>query len=89
MSNPANLAALQAVARALGPLRERVVFVGGSTAGLYSTVARAAESRPTVDVDCIIEVAPRMAYLYGPGGWCVGSRIKILGFFRHSAQINS
>ena len=62
MSNQANLAALQAVAQALGPLRERVVFIGGSTAGLYSTVARAAESRPTNDVDCIIEVVPRMAY---------------------------
>ncbi|MFD2788057.1 hypothetical protein [Hymenobacter rubripertinctus] len=62
MSNQANLAALQAVARALGPLRERVVFVGGSTAGLYSTAPQAAESRPTNDVDCIIEVVPRMAY---------------------------
>lgn len=74
MSNPANLAALQAVARALGPLRERVVFVGGSTAGLYSTVARAAESRPTVDVDCIIEVAPRMAY------YALEEELRALGF---------
>lgn len=39
MSNPANLAVLQAVAWALGPLRERVVFFGDSTAGLYSTAA--------------------------------------------------
>ncbi|SNC77613.1 hypothetical protein SAMN06265337_4208 [Hymenobacter gelipurpurascens] len=31
MSNPANLAVLQAVAWVLGPLRERIVFVGGST----------------------------------------------------------
>jgi len=40
MSNQLNLPALQAVARALGSLRPRVVFVGGSTAGLYTTVAK-------------------------------------------------
>ncbi|WP_375436372.1 nucleotidyl transferase AbiEii/AbiGii toxin family protein [uncultured Hymenobacter sp.] len=62
MPNQNNLAALQAVARALGPLRERVVFVGGTTAGLYNTVPGAPESRPTEDVDCIIEVAPLSAY---------------------------
>jgi hypothetical protein len=62
MSNLNNLAALQAVARALGPLRERVVFMGGTTAGLYNTVPGAPEYRPTEDVDCIIEVAPLSAY---------------------------
>jgi predicted nucleotidyltransferase len=62
MSNHNNIAALQAVARALGPLRERVVFVGGTTAGLYNTVPGALESRPTEDVDCIIEAAPLSAY---------------------------
>jgi predicted nucleotidyltransferase len=62
MSNHNNTAALQAVAWALGPLRERVVFVGGTTAGLYNTVPGAPESRPTEDVDCIIEVAPLSAY---------------------------
>lgn len=50
---------MQAVTCALGPLRPRVVFVGGSTAGLYTTVPTASESRFTNDVDCI---APRMAY---------------------------
>lgn len=74
MSNQANLAALQAVARALGYLRERVVFVGGSTAGLYSTVPKAAESRPTNDVDCIIEVVPRMAY------YALEEELRALGF---------
>ena len=62
MPNQNNLVALQAVARALGPLRERVVFVGGTTAGLYTTIPSAPESRPTEDVDCIIEVAPLSAY---------------------------
>jgi len=53
MPNQNNLVALQAVARALGPLRERVVFVGGTTAGLYTTIPSAPESWPTEDVDCI------------------------------------
>lgn len=79
MSNSANLAALQAVARALGPLRERVVFVGGSTAELYSTVARAVESRPTIDVDCIIEVLPRMSY------YVLEEELRALGF-RHDQE---
>ena len=74
MPNQANLAALQAVARALGPLRERVVFVGGATAGLYSTVPQAAESRPTNDIDCIIEVVPRMAY------YVLEEELRALGF---------
>lgn len=62
MASRANIAALQAVARALGHLRDQVVFVGGSTAGLYCTVPNAPESRPTYDVDCIIEVASLTAY---------------------------
>jgi hypothetical protein len=79
MSNQTNLAALQTVAQALGPLRERVVFVGGSTAGLYSTVATAAESRPTNDVDCILEVVPRMAY------YALEEELRRLGF-RHDQE---
>ena len=74
MSNQLNLPALQAVARALGPLRPRVVFVGGSTAGLYTTVPKAPESRFTNDVDCIIEVVPRMAY------YTLEEELRALGF---------
>lgn len=74
MSNQVNLAALQAVARALGPLLSRVVFVGGSTAGLYNTVPKAPESRFTNDVDCIIEVVPRMAY------YALEEELRALGF---------
>lgn len=79
MSNQLNLPALQAVARALGPLRPRVVFVGGSTAGLYTTVAKAPESRFTNDVDCIIEVVPRMAY------YALEEQLRALGFVHDQA----
>ncbi len=62
-SESRNLPRLMAVARALGPLRERVVFVGGAVVNLYSTTpATTPEPRITEDVDCIIEVAPRTAF---------------------------
>ena len=58
-----NLPRLMAVAHALGPLRERVVFVGGATVNLYSAAANATpEPRTTEDVDCIVEVTPRSAF---------------------------
>ncbi len=50
-----NLPHLLAIAEALGELREQVVFVGGSTAGLLLTDPLAAGVRPTLDVDAIVE----------------------------------
>lgn len=49
-----NLPTLRAVARALGDLCERVVFVGGSTAGLLLTDPAAESVRATLDVDAIV-----------------------------------
>lgn len=47
-----NLPRLMAVGHALGPLRERVVFVGGAVVNLYSTrPAGTPEPRVTEDVD--------------------------------------
>ena len=52
-----------AVAHALGPLRERVVFVGGAVVNLYSTTPMGTpEPRITEDVDCLVEVTPRTAF---------------------------
>jgi hypothetical protein len=66
MSNKAqNLPQLMAVAHALGPLRERVVFVCGAVVNLYSTLSAVTpEPRITDDVDCIVEAAPRTAFYY-------------------------
>ncbi|HEX2082473.1 MAG TPA: hypothetical protein VHF86_03190, partial [Xanthomonadaceae bacterium] len=50
-----NLPHLLAIAEALGSLREQVVFVGGSTAGLLLTDPLAESVRPTMDVDAIVE----------------------------------
>lgn len=51
-----NLPQLLATAEALGDLREHVVFVGGSTAGLLLTDPLAEGVRPTVDVDAVVQV---------------------------------
>lgn len=79
MANQANIAALRAVARLLGPLLDQMVFVGGSTVGLYNT-RNQLESRPTVDVDCITEVAPRSAY------YELEEQLRKLGF-RNDQQV--
>lgn len=56
MKNP-SIANLQIVANGLGDLNTEVVFVGGATTGFYATDPGAPEARPTMDVDCIIELA--------------------------------
>jgi predicted nucleotidyltransferase len=57
-----NLELLSAMAQALGPLRERLVFVGGCATGLLVTNPAAADVRPTEDVDAIVEVATLAGY---------------------------
>lgn len=49
-----NLPHLRAIAVALGDLCDRVVFVGGSTAGLLLTDPAAEAVRATLDVDAIV-----------------------------------
>jgi predicted nucleotidyltransferase len=61
MANP-NLAMLMAMAQAMGPLCEQVVFVGGCATGLLVDDAELMDVRPTEDVDAIVEVASLVAY---------------------------
>ena len=61
MADP-NLDLLLAMARALGPLRDRLVFVGGCATGLLVTNPAAADVRATEDVDAIIEVSTLAHY---------------------------
>lgn len=53
---------LAEIAKGLGQLREKVVFVGGSTVALYLTDPAAPGIRPTEDVDCVIELVSRAEY---------------------------
>jgi hypothetical protein len=52
MPDPA-VALLAGVARSLGDLRERVVFIGGAVAPLLQTDPPFSRARPTTDVDAI------------------------------------
>ena len=61
MANP-NLGLLIAIAQAMGPLRDQVVFVGGCATGLLVDDANLMDVRPTEDVDAIVEVASLAAY---------------------------
>lgn len=51
-----NIEALLVVVKRLGPLRKRVVFVGGSVRELLITDAAAPPERPTDDVDGIVSI---------------------------------
>lgn len=54
---PDNLERLRIIADGLGDLCHHVVFVGGSVAELYADDPAATEIRPTIDVDCIVEIS--------------------------------
>ena len=66
-------AAIATVARALGDERRRVVFVGGTVVALYP-LEGGADVRPTVDVDCIVDVTTLVAY------YAFVERLRSLGF---------
>jgi hypothetical protein len=53
---------LETAAGALGPLRERVVFLGGATIGLWMTDPASRAPRVTYDVDVVAEVLTRARY---------------------------
>ena len=61
MSHLTNIVRIRAVNNALGTLKDKVVFVGGATVSLYAD-RMAPESRPTDDVDIVVEIASRWDY---------------------------
>jgi hypothetical protein len=61
-----NVQQLQLVAQALGPLRERLVFVGGCATGILITDDARPPVRATQDVDLIAEITTK-AKLYELG----------------------
>jgi len=75
-----NVAKVELIAGALGPLREQLVFVGGCAAGLLITDPSAAPSRVTYDVDLAVEVAALRDYQR------LESQFTRLGFRRDMAS---
>ncbi|MCK4344746.1 MAG: hypothetical protein KAX05_05610 [Bacteroidales bacterium] len=57
-----NIIMLQTVANGLEELKEDMVFVGGAVAELYADDPAASDIRPTLDVDCVIELSSRLEY---------------------------
>lgn len=69
-----NLEMLVRAAKALGPLKDEVVFVGGAVVDLFITDPAAPRPRFTEDVDVVVEVTTY-------GAWAeVGERLRALGF---------
>lgn len=58
----ANLKMLEFVARKLGRLNDEVVYLGGCTVGLLITDSLLFDVRPTIDVDCIINIVSMSEY---------------------------
>ncbi len=58
-----NMHMLQTVAEGLGDLKDKMVFVGGAVAELYANNPAVSEIRPTIDVDCIIELGARIHFV--------------------------
>ena len=71
MTVPAEMAT---VARYLGDLRERVVFVGGMIRPLLITDPAVEAARPTKDVDLIVDVGSRVEL------YALEARLRSLGF---------
>jgi hypothetical protein len=57
-----NIEMLQIVADGLEELKEEVVFVGGAVAELYADDPASSDIRPTLDVDCVIELSSRLEH---------------------------
>lgn len=53
---------LQTVANGLGDLKDDMVFVGGAVAELYASNPELSDIRPTLDVDCVIELHSKTAH---------------------------
>ena len=79
MSHKVNITRIKAVSNALGELQNKVVFVGGATVSLY--VDRVApESRPTDDVDVLVEIGTRWDFA------AIEEQLRKMGFQNDSSS---
>ena len=71
-----NMAMIEHIAHALGDLKEKMVFVGGSVAELYADFPEIADIRPTLDVDCLVDVQVNTYLEYSK----LEDKLRALGF---------
>lgn len=58
-----NIERIKIISEGLGDLLNKIVFVGGAVVGLYATRKdNISFSRPTKDVDCVIELSSKIDY---------------------------
>ncbi len=74
-----NLNRIEAIAKALGSLKNHVVFVGGAIAEAYAADPFVTEPRVTHDVDCITHLASRNAF------WKFEEEMRKKGFTNDSS----
>ena len=75
-----NLEMIKHVARRLGGLRDRVVFLGGATTALLITDKATPDVRVTTDVDVIVEIASRTDY------YRLSESLRDLGFTEDTGE---
>lgn len=75
-----NIEMLQTVANGLGDLKDEMVFVGGAVAELYASNPDISEIRPTLDVDCVIELRSKTAHIK------LEEDLRILGFANDTSK---
>lgn len=75
-----NIASVELIAQALGPLREELVLVGGCAVDLLLTDSAASPTRVTYDVDMVAQVASLAGYHE------LERQFTLLGFKRDMAQ---
>lgn len=75
-----NISMLQTVANGLGDLKEDMVFVGGAVAELYASNPDLSDIRPTLDVDCVIELRSKTAHAKLEGD------LRALGFANDTSK---
>lgn len=75
-----NISMLQTVANGLGNLKVDMVFVGGAVAELYASNPDLSDIRPTLDVDCVIELRSQTAHAK------LENDLRALGFANDSSK---
>jgi predicted nucleotidyltransferase len=57
-----DIESIKAIVKGLGDIANEVVFVGGSVVGLYASDPLLSETRPTNDIDCVVDITPRTKF---------------------------
>ena len=77
-----NIDNVRIVAQALGEFKEKVVFVGGSVVELYADKPEISDIRPTIDVDCIVDLQIATYLKYG----LLEENLRKLGFANDTSE---